>query len=78
MSCDKTLQLLQNHSVSHHTVSQRSSVSFLWFLVICGSIAIVGFQRSYDLDETLEIFFTFSSLELKKQTTKPYRLKHDW
>ena len=78
-SREKTLQLLHNHSVSHLTHSQSSSVSFLWFLVICGSIAIVGFQRSHDLDEILEIFFTFSSLELKvTKTTKPYRFKHDW
>ena len=80
-SHDKMLQLriLQNHSFSHQTSSQHSSISFLWFRVICGSIAIVGFQRSHDLDEILEIFFTFSSLELKvTKTTKPYRFKHDW
>ena len=78
-SRDRTLQLLQNHSVSHQTHSQSSSVSFLWFLVICGSIAIIGFQRPHDLDDILEIFFTFSSLELKvTRTTKPYRFKHDW
>ena len=76
-SRDKTLQLLQNHSVSRHTHSQHSSISFLWFRVICGSIAIVRFQRSHDLDEILEIFFTFSSLELKvTKTTKPYRFCH--
>ena len=33
----KTLQLLQNHSVSHHTHSHHSSISFLWFRAICGS-----------------------------------------
>ena len=32
-SRDETLQLLQNHSISHHTDSQRSSISFR---VICG------------------------------------------
>ena len=56
-SRDKTLQLLQNHPVSHQTHSQSPSVGFLWFLVICGSITIAGFQRSHDLDEILEIFF---------------------
>ena len=73
------LQLLQNCSVSHHTDSQHSSISFPWFKVICGSTTIVEFQRSHNLDETLEIFVTFSSLELKvTKTTKPYRLKRDW
>ena len=43
------------------------------------SIAIVGFQRLHDLDEILEIFFTFSPLELKvTKATKPYRFKHAW
>ena len=50
-SRDKTLQLLQNYSNSHHTDSQRALISFLWFQVICGSIAIVGFHRSHDLDK---------------------------
>ena len=73
------LQLLQNHSVSHLTHSQRSSISFLWFQVICGSITIVGFHQLYDLDEILEILFTISSFKLEvTKTTKPYRLKHDW
>ena len=54
-SRDKTVQLLQNHFVSHHTHSQSSVISFLWFRVICGSIAIVQFQRSHNLEETLEI-----------------------
>ena len=77
-SCDKILQLLQNHSVSYHTDSQCSLISFLYFHVICGSITIVGFQWSHDLDEILK-FFAFLSLELKvTKTTKPYRLKHDW
>ena len=39
-SRDKTPKLLQNHSVSHHTHSQHSWISFLWFRVICGSIAM--------------------------------------
>ena len=64
-SCDKMLQLLQNHSVSHHTALKHSLISFLWFWIICGSIAIVGFQQLHDLDKILEIFFTFLSLELK-------------
>ena len=72
-SCDKMLQLLQNHSVFHHTDSQRSSTSFLWFQIICGSITIFGFQRSHNLDGILDIFFIFLSLELKiTVTTKPY------
>ena len=40
-------------------------ISFLWFQGICGSIAIVGFQQSHDLDKVLVMFFTFLSLELK-------------
>ena len=71
-SHEKTLQLLQNHSVSHYTDSQRSSISFLRFWVICASITIVGFQRSHNPGDILEIFFTFLSLELKvTKTTKP-------
>ena len=72
-SHDKTLQLLQNHSVSHHTDSQRSLISFLWFWVICGSIAIVGFQQSHNVDKISEVFFTFSSLELKATDNKTLR-----
>ena len=73
------LQLLQNHSVSHHIDSQRSLISFLWFQVICGSSVIDELQRLHDMDEILEIVFTFLSLELKvTKTTKPYRFKHDW
>ena len=53
------LQVLQNHSVCHHTDSQHSLMSFLWFQVIHGSTAIVGFLRSHDLDEILEIFYFF-------------------
>ena len=76
-SCDKMLQLLQNHSISHHTDSQHSLISFLWFRVICGSIAMLDSS-----DRTIWMkfwkYFYFSSLELKStKTTKPYRLKHD-
>ena len=54
-SCDKMMQLLQNHSISHHTDSQCSLISFLWFWEICGSTALVGFQLSHVLDKILEI-----------------------
>ena len=64
-SRDKTLQRLQNHSVSHHTDSQGSLISFLWFQVICGSIAIDKLQLSHDMDEILEILLTFLSWSSK-------------
>ena len=75
-SRNRMLQLLQNRR--HHTVS-HSLIGFPWFQVICGSIEIIGFQQSHDLNEILKIFFTSLSLELKiTKITKSYRLKNDW
>ena len=62
-SYDKMLQLLQNHSVCHNTDSQHSSVSYLLFQVICGSIVMVRFQRLHDLKNNLNFYFFISGVQ---------------
>ena len=70
------LQILHNHSFSHQTDLQHSSISFPWFWLICCNISIVRLQRLHDLDKSFgNIFHIF--VPGVQSNKEPYRVKHD-